>query len=68
LLSFEESEVEWKTLGEIAAYSKSRISFDKLDENNYVGVDNLLQNRAGKMQSNYVPTSAILLSFVRVTY
>lgn len=63
LLSFEEGEVEWKTLGEIAAYSKSRISFDKLDENNYVGVDNLLQNRAGKMQSNYVPTSGNLTEF-----
>ena len=63
LLSFGESEVEWKTLGEIAAYSKSRISFDKLDKNNYVGVDNLLQNRAGKMQSNYVPTSGNLTEF-----
>lgn len=63
LLSFEESEIEWKTLGEIAAYSKSRISFDKLDKNNYVGVDNLLQNRAGKMQSNYVPTSGNLTEF-----
>ncbi|HCT5819928.1 TPA: restriction endonuclease subunit S [Citrobacter sedlakii] len=63
LLSFEEGEVEWKTLGEIAAYSKSRISFDKLDKNNYVGVDNLLQNRAGKMQSNYVPTSGNLTEF-----
>lgn len=63
LLSFEEGDVAWKTLGEIAAYSKSRISFDKLDENNYVGVDNLLQNRAGKMQSNYVPTSGNLTEF-----
>ncbi|HAL7379699.1 restriction endonuclease subunit S [Escherichia coli] len=63
LLSFDEGEVEWKTLGEIAAYSKSRISFDKLDKNNYVGVDNLLQNRAGKMQSNYVPTSGNLTEF-----
>ncbi|MER5006557.1 restriction endonuclease subunit S [Atlantibacter hermannii] len=63
LLIFEESEIEWKTLGEIAAYSKSRISFDKLDKNNYVGVDNLLQNRAGKMQSNYVPTSGNLTEF-----
>ncbi|WP_370555455.1 restriction endonuclease subunit S [Edwardsiella tarda] len=63
LLSFEEGEVEWKTLGEIAEYSKSRISFDKLDKNNYVGVDNLLQNRAGKMQSNYVPTTGNLTEF-----
>ena len=61
LLRFEKD--EWKTLGEVAEYSKSRVSFDKLDKNNYVGVDNLLQNRAGKMQSNYVPTSGNLTEF-----
>ncbi|ELY6210426.1 restriction endonuclease subunit S [Cronobacter dublinensis] len=63
LLSFEEDEVEWKTLGEIAEYSKARISFEQLNKNNYVGVDNLLQNRAGKIQSNYVPTSGNLTQF-----
>ena len=57
LLSFEVGEVEWKALGEIAEYSKTRISFDRLNESNYVGVDNLLQNRAGKTKSNYVPNS-----------
>jgi type I restriction enzyme S subunit len=55
LLSFEEGEVEWKTLGEIAEYSKERIGCGNLDENNYVGVDNLLQNKKGKTISNYVP-------------
>ncbi len=48
--------VEWKALAEVAEYSKTRISFDFLDEKNYVGVDNLLQNRAGKTESNYLPT------------
>jgi len=55
LFSFEDEEVEWKTLGEVAEYSKNRISFEKLDENNYVGVDNLLQNREGKTISTRVP-------------
>ncbi len=45
LLSFEEGEVEWKTLGELTEYSKTRISFDRLDKTNYVGVDNILQNK-----------------------
>ncbi|MGJ7155674.1 restriction endonuclease subunit S [Morganella morganii] len=63
LLSFNDGKVEWKTLGEIAGYSKARISFDKLNENNYVGVDNLLQNRAGKTLSNYLPTSGNLTKF-----
>lgn len=57
LLSFDENEVEWKTLGEIAIYSKERISSDKLNEKNYVGVDNLLQNREGKTISIHVPQS-----------
>ena len=63
LLSFEDGEVEWKTLGDIAEYSKTRISFERLDETSYVGVDNLLQNRAGKTESNYVPTSGNLTEY-----
>ncbi|WJW83837.1 restriction endonuclease subunit S (plasmid) [Moellerella wisconsensis] len=61
LLSFEEG--EWKTLGDVAQYSKTRISFEQLDETNYVGVDNLLQNRAGKTLSSHVPTSGKFTEF-----
>ena len=63
LLSFEEGEVDWKTLEEIAEYSKERISFDLLDESTHVGVDSLLQNRAGKTLSNHVPTAGNLTKF-----
>jgi type I restriction enzyme S subunit len=59
----EEGDVEWKTLGEVAEYSKTRISYERVDESNYVGVDNLLQNRAGKAESNYVPTSGNLTEY-----
>jgi type I restriction enzyme S subunit len=55
LLSFEDEKVEWKILREVGQYSKDRICFNKLDENNYVGVDNLLQNRKGKTISTRVP-------------
>ena len=57
LLSFEDGQAEWKTLSEIAEYSKTRISFAELDEDNYVGVDNLLQNKSGKTESTRVPVS-----------
>lgn len=63
LLTFSEDEVEWKPLGDIAEYSKTRISHDQLDNTNYVGVDNLLQNRAGKADSNYVPTAGNLTGY-----
>ena len=55
--SLNTNKVEWKSLGEVAQYSKERISSDKLNEENYVGVDNLLQNRNGRTNSNYVPQS-----------
>jgi len=55
--------VEWKALGEVGEYSTTRISSDLLDKTNYVGVDNLLQNRAGKTDSNYVPTEGNLTGY-----
>lgn len=63
LLSFEEGEVEWKTLGEVAEYSKSRISHTELDGSNYVGVESLLQNRAGKIDSTRTPDSGNLTQY-----
>ncbi len=56
LLTFEEGKVEWKELGEVAEYSKTRISYELLNEKNYVGVDNLLQDKAGKEESSHLPT------------
>lgn len=43
-------------LEEVASYSKDRIAVDCLTENNYVGVENLLQNKAGKRNAEKVPT------------
>ena len=55
---------EWKSLGEVAKYSNDRILFSKLDENNHIGVDNLLQNRMGKIPSNHVPEKGTLIKYV----
>ncbi len=63
LLSFEGKDVEWKTLGEVANYSKNRIAANKINLDSYVGVDNLLQNKKGKTFSSYVPTSGNLTKF-----
>lgn len=65
LLSFADGDVEWKTLGEIATYSKTRISAAKVCAKNYVGVDNLLQNRAGKIESSHVPTVGNLTEYIQ---
>ena len=56
-MSFGEGDVEWKTLGELAGYSQTRISYTELNGSNYVGVESLLQNRAGKTDSIRTPES-----------
>lgn len=55
--------VEWRALGEVAKYSDVRIDCVGIDEENYVGVDNLLQNGAGKTNSTYVPDGGRLIEY-----
>jgi type I restriction enzyme S subunit len=62
-LSFDDGEVEWKALGEVAEYSKARIKFEELDKTNYVGVENLLQNRLGKTESSRVPETGNFIQY-----
>ena len=52
-----------KKLIDVAIYAKSRISANKLDKENYVGVENLLQNKLGKTISNYVPTDGAFIEY-----
>ncbi|WKL14436.1 restriction endonuclease subunit S [Comamonas testosteroni] len=55
--------VEWLPLGKVAKYSDSRIDSTYVNQGNYVGVDNLVQNRAGKQNSSYVPTDGRLIEY-----
>jgi len=55
--------VQFRELGECAAYSDTRIDASELDETNFVGVDNLLQNAAGKTDANYPPNTARLTAY-----
>ena len=48
---------------DISTYSKTRIEATKLDNESYVGVDNLLQNKQGKTISSYVPTTGKLTQY-----
>ncbi|THG73587.1 restriction endonuclease subunit S [Pseudomonas sp. A-1] len=56
-------DVEWRALGDVAKYSDMRIDCNGVNEENYVGVDNLLQNGAGKTDSSYVPTESRLIEY-----
>ena len=53
-----------KKLSDVAIYAKVRISADKLNKENYVGVENLLQNKLGKTSSNYVPTEGAFIEYL----
>ncbi|MBQ9873301.1 MAG: restriction endonuclease subunit S, partial [Thermoguttaceae bacterium] len=48
--------VELFKLSEIAHYSKTRVDASTLNENNYVGVENLLQNKRGKTKASSIPS------------
>ena len=55
--------IEWKTLGEVAEYVRQRVAVNQLCAQTYVGVDNLLPNRAGKQDSNYLPTEGNAIAY-----
>ena len=55
--------VEYKELNEIAHYAKKRIDVTEVDENTYVGVENLLQNKGGKTIATNVPANGKVIRF-----
>ncbi len=50
-------------LQDVASYSNKKIDAKNVNENNYVGVDNLLQNKKGKTVSTHVPKNGMLVKF-----
>ena len=52
-----------KSLGNIASYSNTRINAGSVDKSSFVGVDNLLSDKKGKNDSQYVPDSGTLTAF-----
>lgn len=55
--------VEFKELGNVAAYSSTRVDASDLDETTFVGVDNLLPNMAGKTNATYTANTARLTAY-----
>ena len=49
--------VEYKALGEIAEYSKTRIPISTITVDDYIGVENLLQNKAGRTTAISLPAN-----------
>ena len=47
--------VEWKVLGDVAEYSPTRVDAAELDATSFVGVDNLVSEKGGRVDSIYLP-------------
>lgn len=54
---------ENKKLRELCKYSDKRVDSSSLTPKNYVGVDNILQNMAGKIDSSFVPNSGTVTEY-----
>jgi len=50
-------------LSELASYSSTRVDAAKLDETTFVGVDNLVANKGGRVDANYLPNTAHLTAY-----
>jgi type I restriction enzyme S subunit len=55
--------VEWKALGEIAQYSPTRVDAAELDATSFVGVDNLVAEKGGRVNANYLPNTDRLTAY-----
>lgn len=55
-------------LEEIAHYAKTRIDCKTISEDNYVGVENLLQNKAGKTKATSVPTTGMVIAYQKMIF
>ena len=56
-------DVEWKALGEVAYYVRDRIETNNVPVDNYVGVENLLQDRAGRRVADSLPNVHTSIAF-----
>jgi Restriction endonuclease S subunits len=57
------SGVPHPTLGDVARYSDTRVDASELDETNFVGVDNLVADKGGRVDASYPPNSARLTAY-----
>jgi type I restriction enzyme, S subunit len=49
--------VEWKALGDVAEYSSTRVDAAALDATSFVGVDNLVADKGGRVDASYLPNT-----------
>ena len=50
-------------LSEVAEYSSTRVDAAELDETSFVGVDNLVSDKGGRVDASYLPNTARLTAY-----
>ena len=53
----------YKSLSDFSSYVNDRISIEKLNLNNYISTENMLQNKNGIVKSAKLPTTKSVISF-----
>lgn len=55
--------VEWVPLGKVTEYSPTRIDAAEVDASTFVGVDNLVADKGGRVDATYLPNTARLTGY-----
>ena len=55
--------MEWRTLGEVAEYSQTRVDAATLNASSFVGVDNLVADKDGRVDATYMPNTERLTAY-----
>ena len=63
LLTFLSGDVEYRSLKYVSSYVKDRVSIKTITNENYVSVENLLQNKKGKTLAYYLPKEGSVIGF-----
>lgn len=50
-------------VSEVAGYSSARVAASELDKSTFVGVDNLVANKGGRIDATYLPNTSRLTSY-----
>ena len=55
--------VEYKPLGEVARYSPRKVSAEDLNSTTFVGVDNLVSQKRGRIDATHAPNTSTLTAY-----
>lgn len=55
--------MEYKPLGKVARYSPQKVSAEDINSTTFVGVDNLLSQKRGRVNATHTPNTSTLTAY-----